>query len=60
VAMYLMRELTRSTLTQIGDLFGGKTHSTVLYACHKLETEMKEDAELAQAIDGLCTRLQPR
>src|SRR4051794_39499357 len=37
VAMYLTRELTRSSLAEVGELFGGKTHSTVVYACQKLE-----------------------
>jgi chromosomal replication initiator protein len=56
-AMYLMREVSRSSLTQIGDLFGGKSHSTVLYACQKLEAQMKQDAELAEAIQQLRARL---
>jgi chromosomal replication initiator protein len=60
VAMYLLRDLTRTSLAQIGDLFGGKTHSTVLYACNKLEAEMQQNDELAQTIRTLCTRLRPR
>jgi chromosomal replication initiator protein len=58
VAMYLMREVTRTSLSQIGDLFGGKAHSTVLYACQKLETQMKQDSELAEAVQQLCARLK--
>jgi chromosomal replication initiator protein len=50
--------VTRTSLTQIGDLFGGKTHSTVLYACQKLESQMKQDAELAEAVQQLCVRLK--
>ena len=53
VAMYLMRELSRKSLSEIGQLFGGKTHSTVLYACDKLEKEMKSDAGLEAAIRSL-------
>jgi chromosomal replication initiator protein len=58
VAMYLTRELTRSSLSEVGELFGGKTHSTVVYACQKLEHEMKSDAELAAAVRQLCARLK--
>jgi chromosomal replication initiator protein len=47
-----------ASLTQIGDLFGGKTHSAVLYACQKLESQMKQDAELAEAVQQLCARLK--
>lgn len=57
VAMYLLRELGRHSLAQIGDLFGGKTHSTVVYACQKLEQEMKQDADLAAAVRALSARL---
>jgi len=53
VAMYLMRELSRKSLSEIGQLFGGKTHSTVLYSCDKLEREMKADAGLEASIRGL-------
>jgi chromosomal replication initiator protein len=58
IAMYLTRELTRSSLQAVGELFGGKTHSTVVYACQKLEQEMKTDAELASAVHQLCDRLK--
>jgi chromosomal replication initiator protein len=58
VAMYLTRALTRSSLVEVGELFGGKTHSTVVYACQKLEHEMKQDVELASAVQQLCARLK--
>src|SRR5207248_4100599 len=58
VAMYLLRDLGRHSLAQIGDLFGGKTHSTVVYACQKLEHEMKQDAELSLAVKQLAARLK--
>jgi chromosomal replication initiator protein len=58
VAMYLTRELTRSSLAEVGELFGGKTHSTVVYACQKLQEQMKQDADLAAAVQQLCARLK--
>jgi chromosomal replication initiator protein len=57
VAMYLMRDLSRKSLVEIGQAFGGKAHSTVLYACAKLEKEMKADPSLEVAVRGLRTRL---
>lgn len=57
VAMYLMRELSRKSLVEIGQMFGGKTHSTVLYACEKLEKAMKTDTDLAGIVRGLRLRL---
>lgn len=41
IAMYLARELTGHSLTEIGDYFGGKDHTTVLYACNKIQEELK-------------------
>ena len=47
-----------AALAQVGELFGGKAHSTVLYACQKLELEMKQDADLAATVGQLCARLK--
>jgi chromosomal replication initiator protein len=57
VCMYLMRELTQKTLIEIGELFGGKSHSTVLYACGRMEKELKANPELAQTVRELRARL---
>ena len=37
VAIYLCRQLTRESLTRIGEYFGGRDHTTVLHACRKTE-----------------------
>jgi chromosomal replication initiator protein len=58
VAMFLLRDLGGYSLAQIGDLFGGKTHSTVVYGCQKLEQEMKQDRELASTVRSLAARLR--
>lgn len=57
VAMYLMRDLTRHSLSEIGALFGGKTHSTVLYACSKMDKALETDAELAESLGVLRRRI---
>src|SRR6266567_503248 len=43
VAMYLMRQETKVSLFEIGQLFGGRDHSTVLHACEKIEQAVKND-----------------
>jgi len=43
IAMYLARELTRSSLKEIGGAFGGKDHGTVIHACKSVATKMKQE-----------------
>jgi chromosomal replication initiator protein len=43
VAMYLAKNLTNSSLPEIGKQFGGKHHSTVLHSIRKIEAKRKED-----------------
>jgi len=43
IAMYLARELTRSSLKEIGGAFGGKDHGTVIHACKSVTTKMKQE-----------------
>lgn len=43
MAMYLMRDLTRLSLPEIGELFGGRDHSSVLYALNKTSRLAEED-----------------
>lgn len=43
VAMYLAREVTMASLPQIGDAFGGRTHSTVLHSCNKVAGDLATD-----------------
>ena len=46
VAMFLCRKLAAASYPMIGMRFGGKDHTTVLHACHTIETRLKQDEEL--------------
>ncbi len=50
VAMYVVREITQMPLQSIGTEFGGRDHSTVVYAIHNIETGMKRDENLRQLV----------
>jgi chromosomal replication initiator protein len=50
VAMYLAKELTNKSFPEIGDAFGGRDHTTVMYAVKRIATLRQEDAELNQQI----------
>ncbi len=58
IAMYLCRELTDESFPKIGKEFGGKDHTTVLYAHDKISSQLDQDAELRQTIDQLKTECQ--
>ncbi len=58
IAMYLCRELLNISYVKIGNLFGGKDHSTVISACTKVETELKTDVQLINAINDIKKRLK--
>ena len=46
VAMYLIREINHLSTTRIGELFGGRDHSTVMYACDKVAEQILTDVQL--------------
>ncbi len=53
VAMYLAKELTQKSLPEIGELFGGRDHTTVLHAVRKISAGRQNDTELNHAIHVL-------
>ena len=53
LAMFLCRSMTNSSLNEIAASFGGKDHTTVLYACKKIEETKNSDDELNFQIDAL-------
>jgi chromosomal replication initiator protein len=57
VAMYLMRQVTDMSLVEIGRIFGGRDHTTVMYACDKIATMVSSDITFADKINGLISTL---
>jgi chromosomal replication initiator protein len=53
VAIFLTRDLTDLSLPQIGRLYGGRDHTTILNALRRLEASLAEDTELAEKVRGL-------
>jgi chromosomal replication initiator protein len=53
VAMYLAKELTQKSLPEIGELFGGRDHTTVLHAVRKIADVRGKDSELNHALHVL-------
>lgn len=57
IAMYLLREESGVSLPQIGEIIGGRDHTTVIYACDKINNLMETDARLRRQILQIRERL---
>ena len=53
IAMYLIKELTQSSLPEIGRMFGGKHHTTVLHSVQKIEKLRHKNADLNRLIHSV-------
>lgn len=53
IAMYLMKDLTQASLPEIGRVFGGKHHTTVLHSVQKIEKLRQSDTDLNRLIHSL-------
>jgi chromosomal replication initiator protein len=51
--MYLSKELTKSSLPEIGKKFGGKHHTTVIHSIRKIEKMRDQDPEFNKEINSL-------
>ncbi|RCS60845.1 chromosomal replication initiator protein DnaA [Microbacterium sp. JB110] len=60
IAMYLCRERTNLSLPKIGQLFGGRDHTTVMYACRKIADLMKERRSIYNQVSEITTQLSKR
>ena len=58
VAMYLARQITRHSLEEIGGFFGGRDHSTVIYAVERIAERAGQDLECRQLLDGFLAKLK--
>ncbi|MBX7123027.1 MAG: chromosomal replication initiator protein DnaA [Opitutaceae bacterium] len=57
IAMYLARMLTKHSLQEIGDAFGGRDHGTVIHACKAVDNMMEQDASVRGSVEFLKTQL---
>ena len=58
IAMYIARELTKSSLMEIGDAFGGRDHGTVLHAHRLVKERITTDEKIRQVVKFLQDQLQ--
>ncbi len=58
VAMYLSKQVTNGSLSDIGKQFGGKDHATVIYACKQIEERRSKDETFDRMIENLLHKIK--
>ncbi len=53
IAMYLSRQLTKGSLVEIGEAFGGRDHGTVIHACRKVSLRMDSESTVRETVSLL-------
>ena len=53
----MTRQLTDLSLMEIGRLYGGRDHTTVIYACERVAVMISADNEFAERINGMISTL---
>ena len=60
VAIYVAREITQLPMTSLGAEFGGRDHSTIIYALNQTEKNMKKDPKLSATIEDIIKNIRDR
>ncbi|MGN0605168.1 MAG: chromosomal replication initiator protein DnaA [Oscillospiraceae bacterium] len=60
VAIYAVREITQMSLVAIGTEFGGRDHSTIVYAINNIETNLKKDDNLREIVDDIIKNIRDK
>jgi chromosomal replication initiator protein len=57
MAMYLIKQHTSLSLSEIGKLFGGKDHATVIYACKQIEEKRQKDENFRKILESIVKKI---
>ena len=58
VAIYLTREMTGMSLPQIGEVFGGRDHTTIMHSCKVMENAINKDSSMKNLVNSVKNRVQ--
>ncbi|MDD6101950.1 MAG: chromosomal replication initiator protein DnaA [Clostridiales bacterium] len=59
IAMYICKQVTSLSLSDIGKAMGGRDHTTILHGCNKIEEDRQKDPELDVIINNLIKKINP-
>ena len=60
VSMYIVREITQMSMVEVGQTFGGRDHSTVVYAVPQVEKNMKKDPKTKAMLEDSIKNIRDR
>ncbi len=60
ISMYVIREITQLSMSAIGEEFGGRDHSTVVYAMQQVEKNIKKDPKMKAMIEDIIKNIRDR
>lgn len=60
IAVYAVREITNMSMNNIGEEFGGRDHSTIVYALKQIERNMEKDPKLKSTVDDIIKNIRNR
>ena len=60
VAMYIAREITQMPMEAIGKEFGGRDHSTVVYATQQVEIKLAKDSKMKSTVEDIIKNIRDR
>ena len=60
IAIYVAREITQLSMSAIGDEFGGRDHSTIVYAIQQVEKIQNKDSKMKATINDIIKNIRDR
>lgn len=58
ISVYIVREITQMSMATIGEEFGGRDHSTMVYACQQVERNMKRDIRYKETVEDIIKNIR--
>ena len=58
ISMYIIREITQMSMASIGEEFGGRDHSTVVYAINQVSKNMKQDSKYKETVEDIIKNIR--
>ena len=60
VSIYIVREITQMPMVEIGETFGGRDHSTIVYALRQMESKLNKDPRTKDTVDDIIKNIRDR